>query len=106
MRYAPLAVVKVKYADNCTDWVKQKIRSVAGGYQIPKEWRKQTMRNFRQESLSSWQMWKSYVKNLREACWMMHLFITRLYVWLVAWWKFKILRLGRASFWQRVESTK
>jgi len=79
---------------------------VAGGFQLPKKWHKQAMRNFRQESLGAGQMWKTYVKNSRQASWMLSLFITRLYVWLAAAWKFKVLKLGRASFWQRVASTK
>ena len=47
IKYAPQAKVKVKYPDNYSDWVKQKVRTLAGGYQIPLEWRKKTaMRSF------------------------------------------------------------
>ncbi len=106
IKYAPLALIKVKYANSYSDWIKQKVRSVAGGYQIPKKWREEAMRSFIKESFGAWQMWINYVGNLREARWMLQLFLARLYVWLLAWWKFKILKLGRVDIWQRVESTK
>jgi len=107
IKYAPLAIVKVKYADNYKDWVKQKIRSVAGGYQIPMEWKKNiVMRSFIKEVLWGIKMAIYCVKNFKQLYWMELLFIARLHVWLLAWWKVKILKQQRSNHWKRVESTK
>jgi len=107
VKYASLAEVKVKYADNYHDWIKQKIRSVAGGYQIPVEWKKKiAMRSFSKEAVGGLKMIMDNVKTFKQAYWMKLLFIARLQAWLLAWWKVKILKQQRGQVWQRVESTK
>ena len=107
IRYTSLAGVKVVFPNNYTDWAKQKIRTLAGGYQIPKDWKKnRAMRTFGKESLQAWQMWKNYVKNFKQAGWMSLLFIARLDVWLRGFIKVKVLKQSRYKVWQRVESTK
>jgi cellulose synthase/poly-beta-1,6-N-acetylglucosamine synthase-like glycosyltransferase len=107
IKYAGQAKVKVKFPDNYRDWVKQKVRTLGGSFQIPKEWKTKTqMRSFKQEGLQAWQMWKSYVKNFKQAYWMKLLFLARLDVWLLAWLKVKIFKQDWQKIWQRVESTK
>ena len=106
IKYAANALVNVKYPDNYQDWVKQKTRTLAGSYQIPKAWKKVAMRSFARESFKAWQMWISYVTSPVQAYWMILLFMARLDVWLRAFWKVKILKHSRQQIWQRVESSK
>ncbi len=107
IKYAPLAIVKVKYADNYKDWLKQKIRSLAGAYQIPAKWKKNiAMRSFTREIIDGLKMARDYIKNIKELYWIILLFLARVIAWLLAWWKVKILKQQRSNIWQRVESTK
>jgi len=105
--YAGQVEVKVKCPDNYSDWLKQKVRTLAGGYQLPQEWKKNiAMRGFLRESFKIWWVWQRYVKNFKQACWMALLFIARLQAWLLAFTKVKLLKQNRAKIWQRVASTK
>lgn len=107
VRYADRAVVKVKYPDNYSDWLKQKVRTLAGGYQIAKEWKKKVaMRGFWRESLGSMGMWLKYVRSLKQALWIALLFAARLQAWFLAFIKVRLLGQTRDQVWQRVESTK
>jgi cellulose synthase/poly-beta-1,6-N-acetylglucosamine synthase-like glycosyltransferase len=107
IKYAALAKVRVKFADNYRDWKKQKVRTLGGSYQIPKGWKKKTeMRSLGKEGMRAWQMWKNYVKSRRQALWMILLFLARLEVWFWAFLKVKLLGQSREKIWQRVQSTK
>lgn len=107
IKYAPGAKVEVKYPDNYRDWVRQKVRTLAGGYQIPRRWKKKVaMRSFSRESLKAVEMWQSYVRDLRSAGWMSLLLLARLDVWSRGFIKVRILGQKSHRVWQRVESTK
>lgn len=106
LAYAPQAKVLVKYPNNYHDWLKQKIRILAGTYQIPQNWKQTTMRSFKDELWGAGQMWKNYVANFKQAIRMMWLFLARLQAWCLAYLKFKVLKQNKSKIWQRVESSK
>jgi len=115
--YEPEAKVFVKYPDNFSDWLKQKIRAT-GGYiqksQIPNSKfqtnskfqilnSKQQMRGFLEEVSEGIKLFFTYPKNLKEFWWTILLYFARLYLWLLIFWQIKILK---KTPWERVESTK
>ncbi len=104
--YAPQAKVLVKYPNNYSDWLKQKVRTLAGAYQLPRAWRQAEKRNFNYELKGARQMWADYVNNWRQAVWMGCLFIARLHAWWLAYLKFKVFKQTQQQIWQRVESSK
>ncbi len=107
VRYAGDAKVNVLFPNNYRDWVKQKVRTLAGGYQIPKEWKKKVaMRSFWKEAIMGLGMGGRYVRSLKQAGWMSMLFLARLDGWLRGFIKVRLLGQGRDKVWQRVESTK
>lgn len=107
IKYAPKAMVRVKFPNNYQDFVRQKARTLGGSYQIPSDWKKGVkMRSFIKESIGGFIMLKENVKNLKQTYWILLLFLARLNVWILAWWKVRILRQKREVVWERVESTK
>ncbi len=104
--YAPEAKVMVKYPNNYNDWLKQKVRTLAAGYQLKRSAKRRAMRSFRREVGGVFLIWRLNVKNFKQAIWMGALLAARLHAWLLAFYKFKILKQKQKKIWQRVESTK
>lgn len=106
IRYAPEAKVFVKYPETYRDWLKQKVRS-AGGYAQPVIARSPLqMRSFRHEILSGTFRALGYARSLREFMWTVMLFLARLHLWMLIFWRVRIRKLPLDKLWQRVESTK
>jgi cellulose synthase/poly-beta-1,6-N-acetylglucosamine synthase-like glycosyltransferase len=106
VRYAPNAVVKVKYPTTYADWLKQKVRS-AGGYAQPVIANSPLqMRGFWQEAWHGTQRALAYPRSARELFWTLALFLARLHLWLLIAWQVRLLRRPLSVLWQRVESTK
>ncbi len=106
IRYAPEAVVYVKYPATYRDWLKQKVRS-AGGYAQPVIARSPLrMRSFRHEATAGTLRALRYPQNPREFIWTLALFAARLHLWLSIFWQVRIRRRPLEELWQRVESTK
>lgn len=100
--YAPEAKVFVKYPDNLGDWFKQKERSA---YEY---WQKnyssgQTMRSPLKEVSWGIKFAFGYPQNLKEAGWLILLFLCRLTLWLKI---FFLKLIGQKNLWVRVKSTK
>ncbi|NMC51304.1 glycosyltransferase family 2 protein [Candidatus Kuenenbacteria bacterium] len=107
IKYEERAEVNVLAPKNFSDWLKQKVRTLAASYQIPKEWQvKEEPRSFWGETSGGGQMWKKYALGPKEKVWLLALFGARLLAWLIAFWRVKILGQKREKIWQRVESTK
>ncbi|HOZ36885.1 MAG TPA: glycosyltransferase family 2 protein [bacterium] len=105
--YAPEAKVRVKGPENFGDWARQKIRTLGGAYQVPKEWKRGLAgRSWRQETKEAWRLWQTYGDNWRQRYWLFLLFFARLYVWVMAAYKVVLRRQKREQIWQRIESTK
>ncbi|MDA2921845.1 glycosyltransferase [Patescibacteria group bacterium AH-259-L07] len=116
--YAPHAKVYVKYPDNLSDWLKQKIRATGGYIQKIKNQKGRikfgqqrlakikNTRSFGQEIFNGIWLFFSYPKNLKEFWWTVLLYMTRLYLWFMIFWSIKIKKRKFANIWQRVESTK
>ncbi len=106
VRYAPQAEVFVKYPTTYRDWLKQRVRS-AGGYAQPVIARSPLrMRSFRHELTSGTLRALRYPRSLREFVWTLALFAARLHLWLLIFWRVRVLRQPLEQLWQRVESTK
>jgi len=107
--YAPEAKVCVKYPTNFRDWLKQKVRSTGGYVQklkIKNKKLKVKTRGICQEIFGGLKLFFTYPKNLKEFCWTILLYLARIYLWLLIFFKIKILRQEFSKIWQRVESTK
>jgi cellulose synthase/poly-beta-1,6-N-acetylglucosamine synthase-like glycosyltransferase len=106
IRYAPDALVYVKFPATYRDWLKQKVRS-AGGYAQPLIVQSPLrMRGFRQEMVSGTVRALRYPRSLREMGWTLLLLAARLHLWLLIFWRVRIRRLPLTELWKRVESTK
>ncbi len=107
IHYEPKAEVRVKGPNNFHDWVAQKVRTLGASYQVPREWQKRiAARSFIQEASEAWTLWKKYGDNFKHHFWLILLFAARLYVWMLALVKIKLLGQKRGQIWRRVESTK
>jgi len=107
--YAPEAKVCVKYPTNFRDWLKQKVRSTGGYVQklkIKNKKLKVKTRGICQEIFGGLKLFFTYPKNLEEFYWTILLYLARIYLWLLIFFKIKILRQEFSKIWQRVESTK
>lgn len=106
IRYAPEAVVYVRYPTTYADWLRQKVRS-AGGYAQP--WIARSplkMRSFQHEALAGFSRALMYADNLRELGWTLLLFGARLHLWLLIFWQVRVRKVPLTELWQRVETTK
>lgn len=103
LAYAPQAVVWVKFPTNFSDWKKQKVRSVGGAAQKRKDL--PSMRGFKNELKESLFL-LTLPSSFKEWLWLLLLFLARLYLWLLIFWKLKIRRLPQEKIWLRTESTK
>jgi cellulose synthase/poly-beta-1,6-N-acetylglucosamine synthase-like glycosyltransferase len=107
INYEPTARVIVKGPSNYRDWVAQKVRTLAGGYQMPSEWKKGVeMRSFLKESLGLCGMWIRYVRSFRQVYYMSRLNLARVHVWLLAFIKVRLLKKKSSELWVRIGSTK
>ena len=113
IKYCPKAEVYVKYPNNLKDWLKQKVRS-AGGYAQKIKNKKSKIkkleslktRSFRQEALGGIKLFFTYPKSVKEFFWTILLYLTRIYLWLVIFWKIRIRKEKFKAIWKRIESTK
>jgi len=103
LAYAPQAIVWVKFPTNFSDWKKQKVRSVGGAAQKRKDL--PSMRGFKNELKESLFL-LTLPSSPKEWFWLFLLFLARLYLWLLIFWKLKVRRLPLEKIWLRTESTK
>ena len=101
--YVPEATVFVKFPTNFSDWKKQKVRSVGGAAQKRKDL--PSMRGFKNELKESLFL-LTLPSSFREWLWLLLLFLARLYLWLLIFWKLKVRQLPQEKIWLRTESTK
>lgn len=105
VRYAPKATVYVTYPSTYEDWLRQKVRS-AGGYAQPVIANSPLrMRSFLHEARASTRA-LTYPQNLKEFIWTLQLFIARLHLWLLIFWRVRVQKVPLTELWQRVETTK
>lgn len=106
IEYEPEAEVFVWQPSTLKDWVKQKVRSVGGHYNIAKSVGKQKPpRSFLGEVLKAWYP-IGYARNLKELFWSLLQFPLRLYIWVAAFFKVKLSGKKAGDIWGRVDSTK
>lgn len=106
IRYAPGALVNVRYPATYADWLKQKVRST-GGYAQPLMARSSVkMRTFQNEVGAGLGRSLAYARSPRELAWTLGLLVARLHLWLVILWAVRVRHRPLAALWQRVESTK
>ncbi len=104
--YAPQAHVFVKYPATYRDWLRQKVRS-AGGYtqsyvtQSPVKMRSAWL-EIRDGALFALR----YPKTWRERLWTLALFMARLHLWLLVYWRVRVRKLPLTTLWKRVVTTK
>lgn len=104
--YAPSAEVYVKYPDNYPDWLTQKVRS-AGGY--AQDYVRNSpfqMRSAKLEAIRGSQMAFQFAKSPREFAWTLLLFVARLHLWALIFWRVRVLKRPLMDLWQPVRSTK
>ena len=106
VRYAPEAIVSVKYPTTYRDWLMQRVRS-AGGYVQPVIAQSPLhMRSFWYEAIAGPGRALAYARNPRELAWTFLLMLARLHLWLLIFWRVKLQAKPLLELWQRVESTK
>lgn len=104
--YASDARVVVKQPSNLKDWLKQKVRSVAGDDMLRKYFPNQ------KESRSIWGDVAylffpiQYASSLKEFLWSLLQYPLRLYIWLSSWWKTRIEGKRSSDIWERTVSSK
>ncbi len=103
IKYAPQAKVYAKYPNNFKDWFKQKVRSAGGYVQISKI---RNMRNITQEIKDGMTLFFVYPKSIKEFFWTILLYLARIYLWLLIFWKIQIKKEKFKAIWKRIESTK
>jgi cellulose synthase/poly-beta-1,6-N-acetylglucosamine synthase-like glycosyltransferase len=108
--YAPEARIFVKQPSTLHDWIKQKVRSIAG-FQQEEILRKfktytQTERTFK-EDLKYLFFPLKYSRNFKEFIWAILNYPLRLYTWLAVWWLTRVKRKSSGQIWKRnLKSTK
>lgn len=103
--YSPDSKAYIKYPTNFKDWIIQKKRS-AGGYNQIKKLTNTEMRSFKKESIGGALYFFKYTKKFREFLWLIELFLSRIYLWLVIYRDINIKKKSHKEIWKRVESTK
>jgi cellulose synthase/poly-beta-1,6-N-acetylglucosamine synthase-like glycosyltransferase len=102
--YVETAEVGIKYPQYVSDWLKQKVRTLGGSYQIKNALKVKT-RSLLQETSDGFKVIFSYPKNLKQWWWLGLLLFFRVYAWVKAYILIVVLKKGKAV-WERVESTK
>lgn len=105
IKYSENSKVYAKYPTNFSDWIKQKKRSAGGHNQIKKIFGKSEIRSFKTEALGAFKLFK-YVSSFRELIWLIMLYFSRLYLWILIYRDINLRKKKREELWQRVESTK
>jgi cellulose synthase/poly-beta-1,6-N-acetylglucosamine synthase-like glycosyltransferase len=106
IRYAPQALVSVKYPSTYRDWLRQKVRS-AGGY--AQEYVRRSplrMRSAWLEIVNGTRLALRYPRTPREFLWTLLLFPARLHLWLLVLVNVRLLHRPLHDLWQRIETTK
>ncbi|MBN1313578.1 MAG: glycosyltransferase [Anaerolineae bacterium] len=106
IRYAPDAVVFVKYPTTYHDWLTQRVRSTGGYVQPVVAQSPLHMRSFRHEAIAGTGRALAYARSPREFAWTVLLMLARLHLWLLIFWRVKLQAKPLLDLWQRVESTK
>ncbi|WP_420630314.1 glycosyltransferase [Candidatus Leptofilum sp.] len=106
IRYAPDAAVFVKYPDNYADWLRQKVRSTGGYAQDYVRNSPFSMRSAKLEAQQGSLLALKFAQSPRELWWTLLLFVARLHLWLLVFWRVRVLKRPLTTLWQRVESTK
>lgn len=102
--YSENSKVFIKYPTNLKDWIIQKKRS-AGGYNQIKKMTGVDIRSFKKESSGALSLFK-FVSNPREFFWLITLFVTRGYLWILIYRDINFKQKSYKEIWKRVESTK
>lgn len=106
VRYAPDALVFVKYPTTYGDWLLQKVRSAGGYAQDYVRNSPHRMRSARHELVDGTRLALAYPRSAREFLWSLLLFAARLHLWLLVFLNVRVLKRPLRSLWKRVESTK
>ncbi len=106
IRYAPEAVVSVKYPTTYADWLRQKVRSAGGYAQDHVRNSPFSMRSARLEAQQGTMLALKFARTPREFWWTLCLFAARLHLWLLVFWQVRVRKWPLTTLWQRVESTK
>jgi cellulose synthase/poly-beta-1,6-N-acetylglucosamine synthase-like glycosyltransferase len=106
IRYTPDAKVFVHYPETYRDWLIQKVRSTGGYAQSVVTRSPHQMRSFRHEAAAGLWPALTYARTPRELAWTILLMAARLHLWLLIFWRVRVLREPLTRLWQRVESTK
>ena len=105
--YQPESTVNVKYPTTVNDWLKQKVRTLGGSYQVKKLYEKSgEIRSFSNEVGGGIKKIFSYPKNLKQWFWLFLLLCTRLIAWGKAFTNVKLLKKSSGKIWTRIETTK
>lgn len=102
--YVEEAEVGIKYPQHVSDWLKQKVRTLGGSYQVKNALKVKT-RSFLQESSDGFKVIFSYPKSLKQWWWLMLLLFFRVYAWAKAFILIVLLKRDK-TVWTRIESTK
>jgi cellulose synthase/poly-beta-1,6-N-acetylglucosamine synthase-like glycosyltransferase len=106
IRYAPEAVVSVKYPTTYADWLRQKVRSAGGYAQSYVRNSPFSMRSLKLEAQQGTLLALKFARTPREFWWTLCLFVARLHLWLLVFWQVRVRKRPLTTLWQRVESTK
>lgn len=106
IRYAPEAAVSVKYPTTYADWLRQKVRSAGGYAQDYVRNSPFSMRSAKLEAQQGTILALKFAHSPREFIWTLMLFVARLHLWLLVFWRVRVLKRPLTTLWQRVESTK
>ncbi|MEM7336829.1 MAG: glycosyltransferase [Chloroflexota bacterium] len=106
IQYAPKAAVFVKYPDNYADWLQQKVRSAGGYAQSYIRHSPFRMRSARLEAVRGTQTALRFAQSPKELGWTLRLFMARLHLWLLIFWRVRLLKRPLTQLWQPVQSTK
>ena len=104
--YAPEAIVYVKQPTSTSDWVRQKVRNLAGHELIEETYGSEKRVHSISDDLRYSFFLISYARNIRELLWSFIHIPLRIYIWLRVWWLVKVRGMKASEIWLRVESTK
>lgn len=104
--YAPEARVKVKQPGGYSDWMTQKVRSLAGHFNLEKHFEfppeSRTLKGDLRYALFPLR----YAKGAGELWWSLIAYPFRLWTWMAAWWSITVSGKQASEIWERTESTK
>ncbi|PID85228.1 MAG: hypothetical protein CSA11_09915 [Chloroflexi bacterium] len=106
IRYAPNALVHVRYPTTYRDWLVQKVRSAGGYAQDYVRHSPYQMRSAKLEAVHGTKLAFNYARNWREFNWTVQLFAARLHLWSLVFWQVRVKKRPLSALWQRVETTK